>query len=438
MRAVTIFRNLGAILAHKTGTTSSHSLGKAWLICLTAGLFFFYEFFQLNIFDVINPRLQTDFHLEAAQLGWMSSSFVWANVLFLLPAGFVLDHFPLRSVILYAMGLCVFGTLGFALSHSFFSAAFFHALTGIGNAFCFLACVVLVSRWFIPAQQALVIGCIVTMAFLGGMMAHTPFAYLAIHWGWRAAMGWDVVIGLLFLILIALVVRNPPHMAAAPIRTQSWFKDITFAASNLQNYLAGLYTACLNLPIMVLCALWGNTYLHTVHGLSPLVAANIISLIFIGSIIGCPLMGWLSDQQGLRKPIMIGGALCTGLTLLPLCIDVPLSVFELAVIFFALGFFTSTQVISYPLIAESNPPRYTGSATGLASVIIMGSAGLAQVLFGWLMMHHSHQHAIQTNDLRFAFWIFPIATGVALVTGLALRETQCKLLQKWSGHGYGA
>ncbi len=330
-------------MSHKACTSLSHSLGKSWLICLTAGLFFFYEFFQLNIFDVINPSLLRDFHLQATQLSWMSSTFVWANVLFLLPAGFILDHYPIRTVILYAMGTCILGTLGFALTHSFVWAACFHALTGVGNAFCFLACVVLVSRWFLPSQQAFVIGCIVTMAFLGGTMAHTPFAYLALHWGWRAAMGWDVVIGLVFLGLIAWIVRNPPHMKTQPARSQSWLQEMSFAAKNWQNWLAGLYTACLNLPIMVLCALWGNTYLQTVHGLHHLVAANIVSLIFVGSIFGCPLMGWLSDLQGLRKPIMICGAICTGITLLPLCIHLSLSVFELAVIFFALGLFTSTQ-----------------------------------------------------------------------------------------------
>lgn len=420
------------ILSHQANTSRTYSLGKSWLICLTAGLFFFYEFFQLNIFDVINPSLQADFHLQAAQLSWMSSTFVWANVLFLLPAGFILDHYPVRTVILSAMALCILGTLGFACSYTFIWATIFHAITGIGNAFCFLACVVLVSRWFPSDKQALVIGCIVTMAFLGGTMAHTPFAYLAQRLGWRAAIGWDVVLGLVFLGLIALFVVNPPKLPRSSTRSQSWFKAFAQAAGNSQNWIAGLYTACLNLPIMVLCALWGNTYLQTVHGLSQLVAANIVSLIFIGSIVGCPLMGWLSDQQGLRKPIMIIGAVCTGITLLPLCIHLPLSIHELGVIFFALGLFTSTQVISYPLIAESNPPTNTGSATGLASVLIMSSAGLAQVLFGWLMIYHSHHTTIEVSDLRFAFWIFPIATGLALLAGIILRETHCKNLSAQS------
>ncbi|PJD92961.1 MAG: MFS transporter [Legionella sp.] len=406
----------------------SYSL-RSWLVCLTAGLFFFYEFFQLNIFDVINPSLLKDFHIQAVQLSWMSSAFVWANVLFLLPAGFILDRYPVRVVILSALLSCIVGTFGFALTHSFLWAAAFHALTGVGNAFCFLSCVVLVSRWFSPQQQAFVIGCIVTMAFLGGMMAHTPFAYLASHLGWRSAMLVDAFLGVVFLLLIALIVRNPQQYSAPTSVSKNWFKDLKHSATNSQNWLAGFYTACLNLPIMVLCALWGGSYLNIVHHIDVLVASNIVSLIFFGSILGCPLMGWLSDKQRQRKPIMIAGALLTGLTLFPLCLKISLSIYELSVIFFALGLFTSTQVISYPLIAESNPASNTGSATGLASVLIMGSAGLAQVLFGWLMLYHSHHHTVDINDFRFAFWIFPIATFLALIAGILLQETDCKPLK---------
>ena len=406
---------------------SQHSQLQAWFVCLTAGLFFFYEFFQLNVFDVINPDLSIDFHLLPSELSWMSSMFVWANVLFLLPAGFILDRFSLRSVILSAMLCCVLGTFGFAMTHQFNLALAFHAMTGIGNAFCFLSCVILVSRWFPPKHQALVLGCIVTMAFLGGMMAHAPFAYVSKIWGWRQTILLDAGIGLLIWLALALIVRNPPKYQQPSSQSKTWLRDLKSATLNPQNILAGIYTACLNLPIMVLCALWGGSYLSTVHHLPPMIAANIVSLIFTGSIIGCPLMGYLSDKQGLRKPIMIAGSILTGLSLLPLCLQLPLSLVELSLIFFALGLFSATQVISYPLIAESNPPNLTGSATSCASVIIMGLAGLTQVLFGGLLVLHGAK-PLQSSaaDFQFAFWIFPLACLLALVACFGLKESHCK------------
>jgi sugar phosphate permease len=402
----------------------------AWVVCLSAGLFFLYEFFQLNIFDVINQPLRDDFHLDATQLSWMSSAYLWADILFLLPAGVILDRFSTRTVILSAMFVCVLGTVGFALTDSFIFASFCHFLSGIGNAFCFLSCVVLVSHWFPPRRQALVVGSLVTMAFIGGMMAHTPFAYLNELFGWRRALLIDGAVGAVLLLWISLIVRDRPE--DSPLKENREKNQVApgfiKALSNPQNWLAGFFTSFLNLPIMVLCALWGASYLQTVHHLSEMAASNVVSLIFMGSVIGCPLVGWLSDSRGRRKPLMILGAVATLIIIIPFFLDIALSQLTLSILFFALGFFTSTQVISYPLIAESNPAETTGASTGIASVIVMGGGGVGQVLFGWLMAHHARS-AIATYtvaDFKFAMWVFPITAILALIAALLIRETYCK------------
>lgn len=418
----------GVILSDTLTIHSTHARDSymPWLICLSAGLFFFYEFFQLNVFDVINQLLRHDFNIDAAQLGWMSSTFIWANVLFLLPAGFILDRFPVRRVILIALFICLIGTFGFGMSTSFAWAALFHSLTGIGNAFCFLSCVVLVSRWFPPRRQALVIGCIVTLAFLGGMAAHTPFAYLNNHYGWRHAIFMDGALGVLIMIWIAIFVQDKVHDAQKQ-QTIAWWPNFKQSLLNRQNWFAGIYTACLNLPIMVLCALWGGSYLREVHHLTTITASNIISLIFIGSIVGCPLVGWLSDAHGQRKPLMLIGAIATFLIVLPLFTGTALSETTLSILFVALGLFTSTQVISYPLIAESNPTNNTGTATGIASVIVMGGGGIAQVLFGILMQRHAGQAALHytITDFQYAMWMFPITAVIAFLVSLFMKETHC-------------
>ena len=420
-------------VAFDTRSTLPRSGILAWLVCLSAGLFFFYEFFQLNIFDVINQPLRDDFNLDAAQLSWMSSTYLWADILFLLPAGLILDRYSTRKVIIVAMLICVIGTVGFALTHSFILACFFHFLSGIGNAFCFLSCVVLVSHWFSPERQALVIGSLVTMAFLGGMMAHTPFAHLSDYYGWRNALLLDGVAGAIILLWITMFVQDRPQGYRKPMvnpQADAIIPQLLRALINKQTLLAGLYTSFLNLPIMVLCALWGASYLQVVHHLPEMAASNVVSFIFIGSIIGCPLVGWLSDAQRRRKPVMISGALATLLTVIPLFIDMSLSEIQLGILFFLLGLFSSTQVVSYPLIAESNSAESTGAATGIASVIIMGGAGIGQVLFGLMIQHHAGIDASQYSvaDYQYAMWMFPLTAIVALIAVLITRETNCKRL----------
>lgn len=403
----------------------------AWVVCLSAGLFFFYEFFQLNLFDVINQPLRDEFHLDAAALSWMSSTYLWANILFLLPAGLILDRYSTRMVILIAMSICVLSTIGFALTHSFVLACIYHFLSGIGNAFCFLSCVVLVSRWFPPQRQAFVIGCVVTMAFLGGMMAHTPLAYLNEHFGWRNALLIDGGIGIVLVLWILMVVKDKPDEQDSLFAQEKPVLAFLPALLNKQNWLAGLYTSCLNLPILVLAALWGTSYLQVVFQQSPLAASNIVSLIFFGSMLGCPLMGWLSDHFGRRKPFMLWGAIAASLTLFPLFWGVALSETSLSLLFFALGFFTSTQVISYPLIAESNAAQQTGTATGIASMIIMGGGGIGQIIFGWLMAYKAgmvSEH-YRLADFQFAMLLFPASIFIGFLAAIFVRETFCKRKQ---------
>ena len=343
-----------------TSSVVFKSIFLPWLVCLSAGMFFFYVFFQLNAFDVINQSLRREFNINATQLSWMSSSFVWANVLFLLPAGLILDRFSVRNIILIAMSLCILGTFGFAMTYSFGWAFCFHALTGAANAFCFVSCVVLVSRWFEPHRQAFVIGCIVTMAFLGGMVAHAPLAYLNAKYGWRHSLLIDTGIGVFLLLWIACFVRDKvSNVGISQPVSKSYWLSVKNVLKNRNNILCGLYTSCLNLTIMVLCALWGSSYLHVVHHLTKIDASELISLIYMGSIIGCPVLGWLSDRQAQRKPLMILCAVVALIVLGWILLDINLSINLLSMLFFMLGFFTSAQVISYPFIAETNHPHQT-------------------------------------------------------------------------------
>jgi MFS family permease len=239
-----------------------------------------------------------------------------------------------------------------------------------------------------------------------------------------------IFLGAVLLLWIYLVVQDIPESSPKQVRPDEGtiIADFTNALVNSQNWLAGLYTSLLNLPIMVLCALWGASYLQVTHQLSGIAASNVVSLILMGSIIGCPLAGWLSDSHGRRKPLMILGAIATLITIIPLFLPVVLSQVMLGIVFFALGFFTSTQVIAYPLVAESNPAENTGAATAIASVIIMGGGGIGQVLFGWLMTYHANTASAEytSGDFQFAMWMFPIAAIAALVAVLMTKETYCK------------
>ena len=368
--------------------------------------------------------------MSASSLSLISSAFLWANILFLLPAGMLLDHHSVKRVVLCSLSVCIMGTAMIATSAQFEMVCLGRFLTGIGNAFCFLSCVILVSRWFHHQQQGLVMGLMVTLAFVGGMLAHTPFAYLIQMTEWRMALWVDVLLGVGLLIWIYFNLENAPS---------GWIKTSSKQGASLsqgfvnvlrqpQTYYPGLYTSLLNLPILVLCALWGASYLEVVHQVSSIAATGIVSCLFLGSMVGSPLLGWISDRQGKRKSVMWLGIVGTLISFIPLWIGGTHTVGFLSLIFFSLGFFTSAQVISYPLLAESHRPTEVGEATAIASLIIMGGGAVGQLLFGWLMQYRAGIQVIEYSsvDFQFAMGMFPVAVGLAAFALKMIRETNCQ------------
>lgn len=207
---------------------------------------------------------------------------------------------------------------------------------------------------------------------------------------------------------------------------------IYFALSNTQNWLGGLYTCLLNLPIFLLAELWGVMYLMQVHHIARTQASLVTSMIFIGTIIGSPLVGWFSDKLARRRMPMILGAVFSLATIFAIMYLPNLGFDSLLFLFLALGLFTSAQIISYPAIAESNPKSMTATATGLAAVLIMGGGAVFQPLFGWLMDLHwngamMNGVALYTpNDYFRGMSIIPITILVGLLAALLIRETNCR------------
>ncbi len=425
---------------YQTTTAKTEHTGLAWLVTMTAALFFFYEFIQLNLFNAIDVQLMQSFHLSAPELGQLASMYFYANALFLFPAGILLDRFSTKKLLLAAVALCTLGTFAFAIAQSYFLAAAGRFIVGLGASFCFLSCIRLASRWFPPSKMALVTGLVVTMAMLGGLVAQTPLAILSNIMGWRNAVLLDAALGILVAIAIALIVQDRPpnshevaHADKAQLKTLGFWRSIKLVLLNPNNWLGGFYTSLMNLPVFLLGALWGIHYLTQVHHINHVQASYATTMFFVGVIFGSPAFGWFSDRIGRRVlPMIIGAILSLGVMLV-LMYASNLSLYQIIGLFFLIGFVTSSQVLSYPAIAELNPPTLTSTAISVDSVSIMVSGAIFQPFFGWVMEYH-WDHAMSpdgvplysTGDFMNAMWIMPIAFVISIFMAWLIKESFCK------------
>lgn len=421
------------------GNTMEYSSGRCWIVSLTASLLFLYSFIQLNIFNAIDHELMQAFQLDALQLGELGSMFFYANAFFLLPAGMLIDRFSTKKIILSAIFIMTLGTFLFGIATDYYLAAFGRLLIGAASAFAFLSCFRLASRWFPPHKMALVSGVIVTMAMIGGLIAQTPMAILTSFVGWRNAMFFDAGIGVIsFLAIFSIVQDYPPGLDDKKNDDQMQLKNLGLWQSmkcvifNMQNWLGGLYTAFLNLPVFLLGAIWGIHYLTEVHHLSVIEASYATTLFFVGVIIGAPFFGWLSDTMGRRVLPMMIGAIASFIVIFAIIYLPHLSLAACIFLFFLIGFVTSSQVLTYPAIAELNPAILSSSAISIISLTIMVSGVIFQPLFGWLMelgWDHTVLDGVpvySSTNLLHAMLIMPVAFVAGFFVTFLMKETFCK------------
>lgn len=419
-------------------TKSTASTWQGWLVCLCASLFFFYEFIQMNMFNAISTQLMQAFHVNATQLGRLSSFYFIANVIFLFPAGMLLDRVSTRKIILSSLGICILGTALFAWTSSVAWASVFRFLTGIGSAFCFLSVIRLSTRWFPAARMALVIGIVVTMAMIGGMAAQTPLTLLAQAVSWRSALFIDAAFGVvIFALIMGFVVDYPPSHRQQHQREQQqisqmgYWKSMGLAFLKMQNWFGGIYVCLMNLPISLLGGIWGVLYLGDAHQLSRLDATYVTSMLFLGTIVGGPISGWLSDRIRLRRLPMIVGAIISLALILVIMLVTHLSIISLLILFLAIGLATSTQIIGYPTVAENSIPAITAMSVSVVNITVMSGQAIFQPIFGRLMdlhakLHHQTMGVYVGSDFTWAMLIIPVGFIIALLAVFNLRETYCR------------
>lgn len=406
-----------------------------WFICFSASLFFFYECIQGNMFASIADNIMQDFHIQADKMAYLSSIYYLSNVIFLFVAGIILDKFSIKKTILIAMFVCIVSTFTLAHAHSFHLALVCRFMTGIGSAFCFLGPVRLASKWFPPRRMAMVTGAIVTMAMTGGLAAQYPLTKLVTEVGWRAALidvGW---IGIIMLIVMYLGIVDKENSLTQSVKQLSILTRAKLAYLNPQTLRAAFYTSLLNVPIAVFGALIGTLYVMQRLTIGKEEAAVVNSALFMGAIIGGPIIGWISDKLARRVLPMGLGVIASLLTLLAV-LFLPVSLLSMKILFFLLGFFTSAQVISYALVAESNSSLMTATALSTVSILTQGGYIVYQNLFSRLLVTHGEMQVIDSipiyslADYQYAVIMLPIALLLAMAALFGLRETHGRQLRE--------
>lgn len=419
-----------------TKNKSSHSM-LAWMVWGLGCLFYFYESLLQVSPGVMSNELMRDFSVTSQTLGILSGIYFYSYAAMQLPGGVLMDYFGPQRLLTIATVVCAVSTIAFGMTDNFFMACVARLMIGFGSAFAAVGTMKLAANWF-PAQRfALLTGLMVTLGMLGAIGGEAPLALLVDNFGWRHSMVIMGVIGLFLAVLLILIAKDAPkyhtitqHQAEA--EEESMFTSLMALMSNRQLWLVAGYGGLMYMATPVFCGLWGVPFLMNKLAVSKPVAANLISLVFIGWAIASPLWGIFSNRIGLRKPPMyigcVGALICSSLY-----IFAPIkSLLIMELLLFAFGIFSAGFLPAFSVAKELCNKKYV--ATGLSFMNMMNMIGiaLAQPLIGYIldrMWQGQMNGTVRVYPLEAyysALSILPIGMLVALIILPKLKETHCQ------------
>jgi MFS family permease len=379
-----------------------------------------------------------DFHITSQTLGILSGIYFYSYAAMQMPAGVLMDTFGPRRVLTLATAICAVSTLAFALTESFFMACMARLMIGFGSAFAAIGAMKLAAVWFKPERFAFLVGLMVTIGMLGAIGGEAPLALMIDVLSWRDSMLIMGIVGLGVALLIYLIVRDAPQ-TSNPKQSKIKTEELPLSQSlrplfkNKKLWVVATYSGLMFMSTPVFCGLWGVPFLMLKLHLSKTVAANYVSLVFVGWIIAGPLWGIYSNRIGLRKPslyIASVGALMCSLIFIYAPITTPW-LMQLSLL--AFGIFSAGFLPGFAIAKELCDTRYT--ATGVSIMNMMNTVGiaLAQPAIGYILdllwkgeMAADHVRVYSLSSFHIALSLLPIGIFIALILLPRVPETFCK------------
>jgi MFS family permease len=406
-----------------------------WFLFGLTALFYCYEYLLRIAPSVMSQELMQYYSLNATAFGSFFAVYYYIYTPMQIPVGLLFDRYGSRFLLTLATLICAVGTFIFACSHLLWIAQLGRFLIGFGSAFAFVGVLKVASEWLPPDRFGMIAGMTTSLGMVGAMFGDNIMAILVKEWGWQATMYLSAIFGLVLTAIIWRYIKDarPGHAHTASASSSLSFKtllgEVGLLLKKRQMWLIAFIGGILYSSLSVFAELWGVPYFQQAKGLSPQLAAAVVSMVFVGWAVGGPIVGFFSDYLNNRRfPLILGSVLGAASIAAVTYID-GMSLFTIGLLLFLFGVFSSTENIVFVIAKESTIPSLTGTAIALTNMFVMLVGTILQPFVGYILdllwdgsMTNGINHYSNSN-FHYALLILPIAYLFSAALSLLLQES---------------
>ena len=394
----------------------------AWLL---VALYYFYQYALRSAPSVMMPQLTGAFGVNALGVSAIVGMFYYGYSPFSLVAGTSIDRFGAKRIIpigaaVVGIGALLFGTGNVALAN------IGRFLQGAGGAFALIGAVYLITKNFPASVAASFIGVTQMFGMAGGSAGQFlvgPIIKGGVWWDrfWIYAGCLGLVISGVLLILLPKETPKPTTSGSGGFATL--LRSLGRVFRNPQSILCGFISGLLFIPTTILGMTWGVRFLQEARGREFEAAVTLAATVPLGWMIGCPLLGFISDRLGRRKPVIFGGTIMLLAVVTWVLFGNP-EILRGHTVGILMGIASGAAMLPYSVIKEANPPELGGTATGVVNFLNFTFSALLGPVFGSRLVEMP-QGDINLALAHYQAGFKPLLYGIiaALVLTFFLKET---------------
>jgi predicted MFS family arabinose efflux permease len=344
------------------------------------GYFLSYLFRAVNA--VVGPNLVAELGLTAAELGLLTSAYLFAFALFQLPLGVLLDRFGPRRVQAALLACAAAGSLLFALGQGIAILTFARALIGLGFAGGLMSGFKAIVLWVPEPRRALANAAIMSFGALGILVATVPTELAVQAVGWRAVFVGLAAVTFVVATLIFLAVPEQSAMAAGERLSGQIGALIRILRDPVFWRLAPLLATTAGTHIAIQ-TLWAGPWFRDVAGLDRIGVANHLMAMAVAFLIGILLSGAVADWFVRRGVDLL--TVMLGFIALFLCSELAIVLQWTSLnlpIWVVFGMTGQVAVLAYPWLSSYFGAALSGRANTAMNLILFLFAFGAQYAIG--------------------------------------------------------
>jgi MFS family permease len=389
----------------------------------------------------MTDQLMVDFKIGAAALGNFTAFYFYSYFLMQVPTGILADHWGPRKLLTAGSFIAACGTLLFASASSLILADLGRLLIGGAAGVGYVSLLALATRWFPARFFATVSGLALFCGVTGAVSAGPPLRFLVERFGWRPVMFAAAATLLMIGTAIWRIVRDDPaqkgyrsYVSPYPetaISPRSLLADLKTVLRYKNIRYLSLVGCGLTGPVLSFAGLWGVPYITALHGISTTASSAITSMLLISYAVGAIILGIVSDRIGLRKPVIVGGAISATIIWMPILFFPGIPLWLLVMLIILAGLANGSVTLGFAFAKESVPPLFAGTASGIYNMGSILGAMLLQPAIGWLLDLNWRGNivgGVRIYDLaayRSGFSLIIVLSALSVLAGAFTTESHC-------------